>query len=173
MEIKVIVEDVNLGAVVGEQRRYDIEDGWSEEPMTLGEAVAQEIVRKLMATDAWNTVRRLVDEIRREEIRDTVRQEIGNALTTPVQATNIWGEPTGAPTTLRERIYAEAKELITKADRHGGQTAMQMMIRQEVDAAIAAELKDAIKAEKEKVVAAVRAKAADLIATAVKEGVGR
>ncbi len=173
MEIHVTVENVDLTANVGTHRVYDEEDGWCPEPMTLGQAVAEEVVRQLMKTDQWNSARRLVEEIRKEEIRDAVRQEIGHALTTSVQTTNTWGEPTGAPTTLRGIIHAQAKDFLEKPDRYDHETAMRKLIRKEVDAALVAELKGTITSAKETVVGAVQAKAAELIAAAVKEGLRR
>ena len=65
-------------------------------------------------------------------------------------------------------------KLNTRSSGYSHQSsALQEIIRTEVDRALTAELKVVVDAEQAKVVAAVRAKAAELIAQAVKEGVGR
>lgn len=172
MEIKVSVEDVDLTSVIGQ--RYDDEDG--RVPTTLGEAVAREIVESLKRGDEYRTLAQQVQDIRTEEIRRQVEDEVRAALTGSVERTNQFGERTGKTTTLREEIVRLAADALKVDHRNSYSrelTPAQKVIREEVDRAIAGELKAAVDDEKAKVVAAVRAKAAELIATAVKEGVGR
>ena len=69
---------------------------------------------------------------------------------------------------------AEAKKLFTeRADYGRGSTLAQRIVAEAIGSAFTRELAAAIADEKAKVVAAVRAKAAELIADAVKQGVGK
>jgi hypothetical protein len=172
MNITVNVDDVTLSSVI--ETAYDDEGG----PLhgTLGDAVARRIVEKISGTSEWSTLRTEVQTIRRDLIRERVALEIEAALSGPVNITNHWGESTGKTTTLREEIARMAAELL-KVDRRNDYgrnlTPAQQVIRDMVDNAMARELAAVVAAEKEKVVAAVRAKAAELIADAVKQGIGR
>ncbi|QDY06126.1 hypothetical protein FJK98_02250 [Micromonospora sp. HM134] len=173
MDITFQVDNVDLTSEIG--HRYN--DDGDRVPRTLGEAVATQITRNLMTADDWASARKLVPIIRESEIRAAVQAEIATAMTAPIQRTNTFGAPMGEPTTLTELVIAEAKSYLTrKVDdsyRSNGQTVVQKFIAEAVDKAIKKELAEAIADEKAKVVAAVRAKAADLIASAVREGVGR
>lgn len=175
--MQINVTEVDLTSVIGEKRTYD-EDGdyLRTEPMTLGDAVAERIVQALLRTEDFRSIAREAVDIRQDEIRERTRAEVEAALTGPVDLTNHYGERTGRTTTLREevvRLASEALKVDHRASHARDLTPVQRIIRDEVDRALTNELKAAVDDEKAKVVAAVRAKAADLIATAVKEGVGR
>lgn len=174
MNITVNVSDVDLSSVVGEWVQYAGDGDYATEPKTLSDVVAVTIVNKLTETDGWNDVKKMVQRVREEEIRARVKAEIKAAFAGEIPLTNTYGEATGRTTTLRELIVQEAGKSLQARDsydRDGGVT--KKIIRDEVERRFAKELSDTVAAEKAKVVAAVRAKAADLIATAVKEGVGR
>lgn len=175
MEITVNVENVDLTSIVGERYVLDEDGDRAVEDKTLGQAIAEQVTRNLMKTDDWGGAKEMVRRIREEEIRAAVQAEIAAALTTPVQQTNTWGEATGPATTLRQKIHDMAQSALTrKGDAYGsGKGVVETVVYEQVNQALKKELSAAVKEEKEKVVAAVRAKAADLIATAVKEGVGR
>jgi hypothetical protein len=77
---------------------------------------------------------------------------------------------------MRELILAEVEKFMSApADRHYRDkgTVLEKYVRDEVQTTLKKELADALAEEKAKVVAAVRASAADLIADAVKRGIGR
>jgi hypothetical protein len=168
--LTITIEDLALDTIVGTQ--YG-EDG--SEHMTLADAIVRATVDRLVREPDDRSLNDRITAIRTEEIRTRVVAEIETALTAPVQPTNEFGEPNATPTTLRALIVKAAKDAVTIRSRgsYGEKTPLERVIQDEVDRAITAELSAAVKDEKAKVVAAVRAKAAELIATAVKEGVGR
>lgn len=178
MQITVNLDTLDLSTVIGEKRVYDHDcDEPHGEPMTLGDAVVRELAKRLWASvgsDALSEVRQRAAQIRNEEIRARVAPIVQAAVDEPIQQTNSFGEPNGKPTTLRELIAAEARaQLGTRSDYGRGPRVVDKLVADAVSAEIKKELAEAIKEEKAKVVAAVRAKAADLIAQAVREGVGR
>jgi len=179
MEINVNVEGVealDLTTVIAERVRYD-EDGEPETTdVTLGERVAALIAAKLTKEEEWGGLRKRYLDIRTEVIREQVTPIVAEAISGPIQKTNIYGEPTSGTTTLRELIMSEVSTVINqKADRHrsDSQTLLQRNISQAVKTILEKELSEVFAAEKAKVIAAVRAQAADLIASAVKQGIGR
>ncbi len=177
MEITVNVTDVDINSVVGSTRRYNHDtEEYHEEPLTLGEAIIDRVADLLVQTSD-RELRLAVNQVRTQEIKDQVAKQVEAALVEPLRQTNTWGEPTGEPTNLRNeilRIASKAVELPARSNSYQAEkSVLQRIISEEVDRVLAKELADVVKAEKEKVVAAVRAKAADLIATAVREGVGR
>lgn len=147
----------------------------TEDEVTLADVIADRAVRTLVYEDQRD-LRRRITEIRDEEIREAVKPTVLGAIDVAIQETNRWGEPTGEPTSLRELILKEAKELLNRPvdnyHREKG-TVLQSVVRDAVSKTLRAELDAVLKAEKEKVVAAVRAQAAELIAEAVKKGLGR
>jgi hypothetical protein len=156
--------------------------GYNDEPITLLDAIINAAVVRLSKEDEYREVhgglRKRVAAIRDEEIRALVKPELEAAMTAPITPTNHWGEPTtGKTTTLRELIVAHATKFFTEKTDEGynrpQSTAAQRVVAEAVEKELTAELRAAVADEKAKVVAAVRAKAAELIATAVKEGVGR
>lgn len=176
MNIDVTVSNVDMASVVGTHRVHDPEDGYYQAPMTLGDAVAKEIAEDLKKDKDYPGLARRVKEIRDEEIRALIRPTIEAAIQAPIQKTNTYGEPTGQTTSLTELIVHEAqKYLTTPADQYNRDrgTVLQKMVREEIGAAFKRELAAVIADEKAKVVAAVQAQAAELIAEAVRQGVGR
>ncbi len=172
MNINVDVTDISLDSVIGEHRVFD-GDGYSSAPMTLGEAVAKHVAEDAMKDDSYRTLRHEVLQVRTEEVRRQLEPVVAEAINAPVQQTNQFGEARGDTTTLKDLIVKEARELLAKRDDYGrGQTLLAKTVRAEVDKALRAELAEVIKEEKAKVVAAIRASAAELIADAVKRGIG-
>lgn len=105
MNITVSVDEVTLESVV---REVYGDDG--PEPRTIGTEVAQLLANHVIRDrDVWPPFRDAVTHIRDEEIRKAVAPLIAEALTTPKQQTNSWGESTGPATTLSEVIVAEAR----------------------------------------------------------------
>lgn len=170
--LNITITDLSLDTVVGAE--YD-------GSLTLADLIVNAAVARLTKDQAYVEVlgRRLRDRIaaiRDEEIRALVKAELEPVMTEPVTPTSQWGESVGKPTTLRALVLKAAEEFFTKRRdeyRQPRTTEAERIVAAEVGAALTKELKDAVAAEKAKVVAAVQAKAAELIATAVKEGVGR
>lgn len=185
MQINVTVDGidgVDLTTVVGDEiAYYDPETEETEHrPRTLGDLVAEKLADKIYAGLDYQQRYELTKTASAERvklIRERLVPQVEQALTGEIQKTNNYGEPTGQTTTMRELIIAEVTRVINaKGDRFYSDSDKPLLTRvvtAEVNRALTAELADAFKAEKEKVVAAVKAKAADLIAEAVKQGVGR
>lgn len=177
MDINITVENVDLTSVIpGKTRVYDPdteEYGYTER--TVGEAVALHLAEALMRTDEYQSLKKRVLEIRDEEIRERVKPVVEKAISAPIQQTNHYGQPSGPATTLEEVIVKEAQNYLNKRDGYGDRSVsvVQKFIDAAVEKTIKTELAAVLVEEKAKVVAAVRAKAADLIAQAVKEGIGR
>ncbi|MEU8035691.1 hypothetical protein [Streptosporangium sp. NPDC049078] len=141
---------------------------------TLAELICRQALDKLAKGPAWDDLAKRVREITTEEIRAHVTALIKDAMTGDLRRTNTYGEPYGEPTTLRTLIAEEAKTALTRpSDRSSRTTVLQELVRNEVVAAMRAELSTAIADERAKVVAAVRTQAAQLIAEAVTAGVGQ
>jgi hypothetical protein len=147
----------------------------SSEPLTLADVIADRAVRTLAYEDIRD-LRRRISDIRDEQIRAIVLPTVTEAIEAGIQKTDQWGSPVGQPTTLRDLVLKEAKELISRPadsyDRKKG-TVLEKVVREAVDRTIRAELSAVLAEEKAKVVAAVQAQAAELIAEAVKKGLGR
>ena len=182
--LSITISDLTLDTVVGDHYVYNDEGEGSHEPFTLLDAIVSTAATQLVQHDrrqggAAESLRSRVQSIRDEEIRTRVAAEIEAALANPINLTNHFGESiAGKTTTLREEIAKMAAEALRVNHNNamsGRQdwTPAQKVISEEVERAFAAELLKVVADEKAKVVAAVRAKAADLIAQAVKEGVGR
>jgi hypothetical protein len=179
VEIKVTVEDVesvDLATTIETRQRYNADGEREDYDLTLGHVVAEKVFAALKRDDNWGGVHRKFLEIRDEEIRKAVQPIVVDALAGPIQKTNSYGEATGATTTMRELIIGEVGRALTeKADRFNrdGPTLLGKEVTNTVRAMLDAELKAVFDAEKAKIVAAVKNKAADLIADAVAQGVGR
>lgn len=174
MNITVNVDQVDLTTTIGEHT-VDYGDGdYSREPRTLGDAVAEQVARDLQKDDAYRSLRKRFIDLRDEEIREQIRPIVAKAITDPVQKTNGYGQPVGEPVSLTELIVGEVRTLLSKRDGYDRSTPtfVQKIIRDEVGRTLTAELQQVIADEKAKVVAAVRAQAAELIADAVKKGIG-
>lgn len=167
MNLEVNVTDVDLSAVVREDTEYG-------PAVKLGDLVIAELVQRYMRTEDWPTLRKRVTEIRDEEIRAQVTPMITEAVARPVQKTNTYGEPIGEATSLREVVIDEARKILqgTKGDSYNRKEGLgRQLIREMVEKELRTELTEVIKEERQKVVNAVRAQAAELITEAVTKGV--
>jgi len=177
MNLTVTVDEIALDSIVGEVYAYDPEaDERHTRPQTLADLIAAQFVERLVTVPGYQVLAQEVTKARSALIRERIAAQIEDELTKPIRPTNTWGEATGAPTTLRaeiSRIAADAVKVTTPSNRNREESALEKLIRTEIGVALAKELAGFVADEKAKVVAAVRAKAAELIATAVKEGVGR
>ena len=171
--LNITITDLGLDTIIGV--------GYRDEPVTLVDAIVKEAVSQLTKEKGYDEVRdgvrKRVALIRDEEIRALVRPELEKAMVAPITQTNSWGEPiVGKPTTLREMILAEATKFFTEKkgeDSYGRgpkQTAAERVVAELVRTELVKEMTAAFAEEKNKVVAAVQAKAAEMIAKAVKDG---
>lgn len=183
MQINVNVEGldtIDLTTVVGDEIAYYNPETEENEhrPRTLGDIVAEKLAEKVYAKSAHEDLYALRDSVRKERvamIRERLAPVVEQALTGDIQKTNSYGEPTGAATTMRELVIAEVSRVINgKSDRYSTTPPLlAQVVNREVTSLLQRELAEIYAAEKEKVVAAVRAQAAELVADAVKKGLGR
>jgi hypothetical protein len=178
VKLEISIADLDLTSVIGDVREWNEDtESYDTEGQTLGALVADKVAKSIRESQAWPELKKRVAAMRDEEIRARIVPQIERAMAEPIQMTNEYGQPRGDSTTLTELILKEVKDyLARRADtsyRSDGQTVVQKMVADAVDKTIRKELGEVIAEEKAKVVAAVRAKAADLIAQAVKEGIGR
>jgi len=174
-DLNIAIEGLNLDTVLVADGRH--------EAVTLLDLIVAAGVDRLAKDEQYKAVSvelaRRVGTIRDEEIRAQITPIVTQALAGEIRQTNQWGEPTGkGSTTLRELILARVNDWFTKDinDSYGSKgrvTAAGRVVAEVVDKALKAELAAVLADEKTKVVRAVQAKAAELIATAVKEGLGR
>jgi len=111
--------------------------GADEEPVTLGELVAEHIATQVIGTIDPAKLRELVAAVREAEIRDQVRRQVADAMRGPV------GQ---VPVTLAEVIVAEARSQITSdPDRYQGtSTPLRQVVQAEVYAQLHDEARDLV-----------------------------
>ncbi|GLY81862.1 hypothetical protein [Actinoallomurus iriomotensis] len=169
MQIEVKVGDVDLSTAI---RGYY---GPNDEPATLADLVVTELASRFMQTDDWSTLRRRIREIRDEEIRAQITPMIAETIAKPIQRTVAYGDPIGEPISMREVVVDEARKILQGTPKgsydRNAQPLGRQLIHEMVSRELKTELADAIKAERQKVVDAVRAQAAELITEAVTKGV--
>ncbi|WP_066360300.1 hypothetical protein [Herbidospora mongoliensis] len=153
-EVRITVPPLDLGTAVGNR--------------TLADLVVDTCLDRLSKTVEWPGLKGRIKEIRNEQIQAAVKAEIITALSEPFQITNSYGQPTGEPTTLRAVIAEMAgKALDRQPDRYSSNTkTLREILTEEVNKAFKAELVQVIEAEKARIVAQMREKAAALIAEA-------
>jgi hypothetical protein len=165
--------DIDLGQSIDEIREHIIS------------AAAQQM---LMQTTIYNDdphftklAQSLRDDISRAikaEVEKVVAPAVTVALEEGVQPTDSYGTPRGEKLPLRSVIVAEAEKALNKKveirDNYGrSESVIQQVIRDEVQKAMAADLKEIIAEERKKVTAAVHTEAAQLITQAVERSVAR
>ena len=148
MNITVNVDEISLDTAVGEVVRYGEDGEYVTGHRTVADLVAEQVTARLMQDDRWNSLRDRVLDIRKEVIRETLLPVIEEALTGAFRKTTNFGEPVGPEITMRQVIADEAKRLMTQPvdsyNRDKG-TVLQQMVRKEVEAALGAEIRDAVK----------------------------
>lgn len=170
MNITVNVDEVSLDTAVASIVRYDGDDSECVAgERTVADLVAELIVNRLMKDGRWGYLRDCVLNIRKEVIREALLPVVEKAMSEPFQRTNSYNEPAGPQVTMREVIADEAKRLMTQpADSYNRDkgTLLQVMVRKEVEAALGAEVRDAVKQAREQVSAEI----GQMVANAVHAG---
>lgn len=130
----------------------------------IGERVAQ-----ILADGQRKEVQSFVRETMAATIKAQVDTVVRDAMTTPVQRTNEYGQPKGAPTTLAELVVAEVHDWLTKevGDYNRRQTNLAKFVAAEVDKAIKEDLAGALKTARGEVTQRLRDKAAEALAATV------
>lgn len=156
------------------------EDGdWLQEPATLGDLIVEKAVQDFAQDrEAWESLKTRIKRITDEEIRLRVEPLIEQALTDPIQQTNEFGDPRGKPILLRDLIIKDAQDKLAKVQSRGSaydrqQSIVEKLVSDAVDRELTRELQETIAEEKAKIVAAMRAKGAEILAETIKGGVLR
>lgn len=176
MNITVKVDDVTLGTVIDEAvTGWDGEDAPYEKraPVTIASLVAAQIVDRLAQDrERWYELSRTVTDIKREVIREAVLPMVEQAIAEPLQKTSAYGDVIGGTTTLREVIVDEARKLLNKrADDYpsnSGKTILQKIVAEQVQAAFAGEIKDAVKQARASVADEIGKQVASAVTAAMK-----
>lgn len=131
---------------------------------TLGEALLDRAANKLVSGTARDDLRRRIEQIRDDEIREQLRPTIAAALDAPVQLFNEYGSPKGDPITLRDLILERGTALFkVKAGGYGNKSPLDQFITEEIDRQFKNELNTAMKQAREQVLAAVREQGAAVV----------
>jgi len=174
MNITVKVDDLTLETAVGQVIGYDNESGepYSMGDRTLADIVAAQIVDRAVKREDWYDFIRTVADVKREAIREAVRPTIEKAIAEPLTKTSAYGDPIGGTTTLREVIVDEARKLLDrKVDNypaHSNQTVLQKVVAEEIQAAFAAEIKDAVAKARASVADEIGKQVASAVAAAMR-----
>lgn len=123
-------------------------------------------------TEVSYELRETLSKAIRTEVQKHVGPAVEMALAEGVQRTDNYGDPRGEKVPLRTVIVEEAQKALGKKievrDNYGrSESVIQQIIRDEVQRALAEDLKEIVKAEREKVVKAVRDEAAAIITESV------
>lgn len=169
MDININVDNVDLTDVIS--RDYD------DNPTTLGDRIADKLVKDFAKSDLYRGIAERVRAIRDEEIRRQLTPVLAEAINTPIVKTNTYGEATGATTTLREIIVKEAREHLATRDQsysaRDTRTVLQKMIHAEVQSAFKAELADAVKEAREAVVTGLGTTVSEMVADTVRQALAK
>jgi hypothetical protein len=166
MDIKIVVDEVTLETVVGDVVRYDGDgDAYSDGRATVADKVAELVKEEVVRRPEYASLRERVTEIRNHEIREAVKPIIREALERPIARTNLYGESTGAQTTLSELIMGEAKKVFTEVkDSYRNNVPF-------INEVVAAEVKKAFQADIQEQVQKARAAVAQQLGATMTEEV--
>lgn len=177
INVTVDVGELTLATVVGEHREFvayegDEYDGkggyWDTRPATLLDLVVDRLVERFADTNLRVAIEKIRDQVVREQVEKTVRE----VMLEPFQPTTRYGEKQGEPQTLRGVIAEQAEKALTMRVTRDGrmfntnpETMAEAIVREAVDAAFIKELKAAVEKEKARVVQAMSAEGARVIAS--------
>jgi hypothetical protein len=120
MQITVNVADIDLDSVIGEQIEEVGPGEYEGGNLTLRQAVVQEVARQIVARDRSIDTYHAVAKAREDLIREALTPIVEEALASPVQLTNSFGEVRGEPVTMRSLVIETARKMLTaKVDSNG------------------------------------------------------
>jgi hypothetical protein len=170
MNIEIKIDELTVDTIIAKTFERD-EDGdiIGEAGVRLGDAILDRLTTEIKRGEGsyFNPdLRSRIKQIRDEEIRSAVLDEITAALTVPIQATNGFGERTGAPTTLREMIFKEAQKALGTTDNRNqyNRSLIEKVIDDEIRKALTAEIKPILDKAKSDVKVAADRIASELLA---------
>jgi hypothetical protein len=141
---------------------------------TIQEAIVAEVAQQVrieigdVERLAIAEVHKEIRETRLDVIRDRLDEEIATALAEPIRKTNIYGEPTGPETTLKQLVIEEVRDYLEEkvGDRYSSSnrvTRAQQFIQEEVDKVVTRELRAEMAKAKEAAVEVVRGAVTDVV----------
>lgn len=149
---------------------YDHDD----DPISLGDKVINRLVSNLTAKFA-DQAKAQLNAALAVAIEAKATELVDAAIEQPFQKTNTWGEPIGPATTLRELIDEKIKAFLTaRVDsypRNTPQSYIQNLVGNKVAQEMEKEFKEAIQQGKEQLLAAVKGRAAEVIAESMRRAV--
>lgn len=178
-----ITIELNLDDHLARHLGYDEDGEHVQGPMTVEDLVlglvAQKLVRNVVdraagkGRDGWyDSLGRKVAEIRDTLIAEQLEPLVREALEGEYRATNGFGEPVGQPTTLRSVIAKQVDDWLNSRDGDTYRnpkrlTRLSALVAEQVDKAMTKELSAAVADAKAQVVAAVKAKGAEVLAKTI------
>jgi hypothetical protein len=174
---------VGWDTVIGSRQvGYDDETGPEDEPIFLGQLVVDALASQLLGQvqaeadrirrDALAEVRAEVHRVRAEVAREEITAIVRETLSGEVIPTDPFGYRTGEPTNLRALIVKDVQDYLREPaprDRYssGREGGFRLLLKAEVDEALAKELADTIRAARKDVAARVKDRAAEIIGSVV------
>lgn len=171
MEPLHIEFDLDLDRYMRVGRGMDADGEPLEGPTSLEEVVverAAQIIAAQAARDARRSLENQAEVLLQQVVEDAVEPEVRRLLDEGVRPSNRFGEPTGEPRTLREEIARLAEEALRvrpNNDRRfpSDRTTMERVIVEEVDKALAGDLRDAAREARGQIRAALEEKGAEVM----------
>lgn len=162
---------IDLGQNVDEIREHVIKAAAREMLYQFSSYSGEEHFTKLA-----QSLRDDISKAVKAEVEKVIAPAVAAALEEGVQPTDQYGEARGEKRSLRSVIVTEAERALNKKveirDNYGrSESVIQQVIRDEVQRAMADDLKGVIKEERAKVEKAVRDQAAELITESVRRAV--
>lgn len=179
-----ITVTLDLDKLVVGSRYTDDPDDPHAEPVTLVEAVSEEVARLVLqsikkdaTSDAYGELRKRATAIRDEEIRAAIKPAVEQVVTATLQATDPYGNTKGEAKTAHELIVEQATKLLTTPERDHysrdkGLSPVQKFIRDEVHAAFGKELQAVLDTAKADVLRAVREQGAKVLSETIAKMAG-
>src|SRR5882757_8199299 len=162
---------LDLGTTVAEDEG-DYDAGAAPYRVDMRAAIVDAAARQLAGGFDYET-KREIQNTAQEVIREKVTEAVEKSLATELQQTNSWGEAEGPRQSLRDLIVQQANEYMTPKKDNFSQRRddpfaklLQAQVYSVLDKELTALMKDA----RQKVIDAVAADAAGLIAKAVESG---
>lgn len=174
VEVELDLQDLHRYTQTGEEEFF-------HRPVSITEAVVHAAATQVTAAAKEAIVlevRELVRKEYREAITTTVAAELERALNAPLQRTSEWGEPVGAPTSLRAVIENEITKQLTVHDGRnsfhgsGKETVVVRVIKEQVNARLTQDLTAAFNTARDAMLKAAQDAGAAALRAAVTKAVG-
>jgi hypothetical protein len=157
---------ISLSDPIGMAYRTGDDGEVEQQPITLACALLDRLEARYAQTFAPLVNRMLQDRLA-VHIDSVAADLVANAVNTPIRRTNEWGEPTGKETTVRDAIQQQVTTWLTTRAKdygRGSDDNLGILIKREVEQALAKDMRAAVDAGKAEVAEALKVRAAELFA---------